>query len=127
MRVRDVGLRGERLHRRARRRRALLNPHLHVLFLDGAYHEDGAELVWNELGHLQTREVGQVLENAVRRMLRYLGRHGLLEPMITESRSIARFLAALGEPTDVPGRLPNRGPPYWKSTVLRRKALGDAA
>jgi hypothetical protein len=22
---------------------------------------------------------------------------------------------------------PNRGPPYWKSTALRRKALGDAA
>ena len=56
-----------------------LNPHLHVLFLDGAYHEDGAELVWNELGHLQTREVGQVLENAVRRMMRYLRRHGLLD------------------------------------------------
>ncbi|WP_437741131.1 transposase [Sorangium sp. So ce302] len=26
-----------------------LNPHLHVLFLDGTYHEDGADLVWNEL------------------------------------------------------------------------------
>jgi Putative transposase/Transposase zinc-binding domain len=310
-----------------------LNPHLHVVFLDGAYHEDGAELVWNELGHLQTREVGQVLEHAVGRMLRYLRRHGLLEiehdveqdqeaeaalcasavsgreppagpqwlrglsppspsalaydkplcasldgftlhaatragahhaaareallryvlrppiaqervelqqdglvrlslkrafadgtalvdmdplsllcrlaasvppprfhtvkyagvlasaspwrkrigprpakpeekpaqvddkatpkrkrggyrpwaellrrtfaidvlecpackgrmklvAMVTESRNIARFLSALGEPTDVPARSPNRGPPYWKSTVLRRKALGDAA
>jgi hypothetical protein len=31
-----------------------LNPHLHVVFLDGAYHEDGTELVWNELGHLRT-------------------------------------------------------------------------
>ncbi|WP_437512753.1 transposase [Sorangium sp. So ce1099] len=39
-----------------------LNPHLHVVFLDGAYHEDGTELVWNELGHLRTGEVGQVLE-----------------------------------------------------------------
>ncbi|WP_437607569.1 transposase [Sorangium sp. So ce834] len=47
-----------------------LNPHLHVVFLDGAYHEDGAELVWNELGHLRTREVGQVIEHAVGRMLR---------------------------------------------------------
>jgi len=309
------------------------NPHLHVVFLDGAYHGDGEELVWNELGHLKTREVGQVLENAVRRMMRYLRRHGLLElergaleeedepeaalcasavsgreppagpqwfrgllppspsalaydkplcasidgftlhaathagalnvaarealmryvlrppiaqervelqddglvrlslkrafadgtvavdmdplsllcrlaasvppprfhtvkyagvlasaspwrkrigprpampeepakadddaapkrkrggyrpwaellrrtfaidvlecptckgrmklvAMVTEPRSIARFLAALGEPTDVPGRSPNRGPPYWKSTVLRQKALGDAA
>ncbi|WP_437678979.1 transposase [Sorangium sp. So ce131] len=56
-----------------------LNPHLHVVFLDGAYHEDGTELVWNELGHLRTREVGQVLEHAVGRMLRYLRRHGHLE------------------------------------------------
>ncbi|WP_437933934.1 transposase [Sorangium sp. So ce341] len=39
-----------------------LNPHLHVVFLDGAYHEDGTELVWNELGHLPTRAVGQVRE-----------------------------------------------------------------
>ncbi|WP_437622922.1 hypothetical protein [Sorangium sp. So ce1151] len=56
-----------------------LNPHLHVVFLDSVYHEDGTELVWNELGHLRTREVGRVLEHAVGRMLRYLRRHGHLE------------------------------------------------
>ncbi len=56
-----------------------LNPHLHVVFLDGAYHEDGATLVWDELGHLETREVGEVLERAVRRMARYLRRHGAIE------------------------------------------------
>jgi hypothetical protein len=56
-----------------------LNPHLHVVFLDGAYHEDGIELVWNELGHLPTRAVGQVLEHAVGRMMRYLRRHALVE------------------------------------------------
>ncbi|WP_437983479.1 hypothetical protein [Sorangium sp. So ce117] len=50
-----------------------------------------------------------------------------LVAMVTEPRNIARFLSALGEPTDVPARSPNRGPPYWKSTVLRRKAPGDAA
>ena len=38
--------------------------------------------------------------------------------------SIARYLAAAGEPTDVPSRAPGRGPPYWKSQVLRRQALG---
>jgi len=38
--------------------------------------------------------------------------------------SIARYLKAAGEPTDAPSRSPNRGPPYWKSRVLRRQALG---
>ena len=37
--------------------------------------------------------------------------------------SIARYLAAAGEMTDVPSRSPGRGPPYWKSRVLRRQAL----
>ncbi|WP_437542392.1 hypothetical protein WME97_29815 [Sorangium sp. So ce367] len=41
--------------------------------------------------------------------------------MVTEFSSTARFLSALGEPTDVPGRSPDRGPPYWKSTVLRQR------
>ena len=39
--------------------------------------------------------------------------------------SIARYLAAAGELTDVPSRSPGRGPPYWKSRVFRRQALGD--
>ncbi|WP_165373800.1 transposase [Sorangium cellulosum] len=143
-----------------------LNPHLHVVFLDGAHREDGTELVWNELGHLRTDEVGQVLEHAVGRMLRYLRRHGHLEiehdveeddepeavlcasavsgreppagpqwlrglssycpSALAYDKNIVRFLSALGEPTDVSARSPNRGPPYWKSTVVRRKALGDA-
>ena len=53
-----------------------LNPHLHTLFLDGVYHEQGASLVWEPLGHLQTREVGEVLAHAVRRIARHLRRHG---------------------------------------------------
>jgi hypothetical protein len=47
--------------------------------------------------------------------------------MVTEPASIARSLVGIAEPVDVPGRSPNRGPPYWKSTVLRRRAFGDAA
>jgi hypothetical protein len=47
--------------------------------------------------------------------------------MLTEPKSVARYLAGIRELTDVPGRSPSRGPPYWKSVVLRRKALGDAA
>lgn len=54
------------------------NPHLHVVFLDGAYHEQDTALAWEQLGHLKTREVGEVLERAIRRMTRYLHRRGAL-------------------------------------------------
>jgi hypothetical protein len=50
------------------------------------------------------------------------GRMKLLA-MITAGKSIERYLAKLGEPTDVPGRSPSRGPPYWKSRVLRLKSM----
>ena len=33
--------------------------------------------------------------------------------------------APVGEATEVPQRSPGRGPPYWKSRVLRLKVLGD--
>jgi len=39
--------------------------------------------------------------------------------------SIARYLTAAGEPIEAPGRSPGRGPPYWKSRVLRLQAQGD--
>jgi uncharacterized protein YbaR (Trm112 family) len=45
--------------------------------------------------------------------------------MVTDPASIARYLAAVGEATEVKHRSPSRGPPYWKSRVLRRQALGD--
>ena len=45
--------------------------------------------------------------------------------MVKKPASIARYLAAAGEPTEVPRRSPGRGPPYWKSRVLRRQVLGD--
>ena len=45
--------------------------------------------------------------------------------MIKEPASIARHLAALGQATEVSRRYPGRGPPYWKSRVLRRQVLGD--
>ena len=57
-----------------------LNPHLHVAFLDGAYQEEAGELVFQELPHLKTTEVGDVLEQAVRRIDRHLRRHGKLLP-----------------------------------------------
>jgi hypothetical protein len=56
-----------------------LNPHLHLVFLDGAYYEQGSHLAWQALGHLQTREVGQVLQRVVRRIDKHLRRHRLLD------------------------------------------------
>src|SRR5262249_34445490 len=85
-----------------------LNPHLHVVFLDGAYHEEGASLAWEQLGHLKTREVGEVLERAVRRMARYLRRHGAIEPAEGEDEDVdpEEKLAA----SAVSGQAPPAGP-----------------
>jgi hypothetical protein len=55
-----------------------LQPHLHVLFLDGVYREHGKEVLWHGLPHLSTGEVGGVLEKAVRHIARHLMRRGLL-------------------------------------------------
>ena len=88
-----------------------LNPHLHVVFLDGAYHEQGAELAWQALGHLQTREVGQVLQRAVRRIDKYLRRHGLLDAFDpdAERQDPEDQLAA----SAVSGQAPPAGP-QWR-------------
>ena len=47
-----------------------------------------------------------------------------LMAVLNNPASIARYLAGLGEPTELPARSPDRGPPHWKSTLLRRQALG---
>jgi hypothetical protein len=52
------------------------------------------------------------------------GRMKLLA-LVKNPAIIARTLAAAGEATEVPQRSPGRGPPYWKSRVLRRQILGD--
>jgi hypothetical protein len=44
--------------------------------------------------------------------------------LVRNPAGMARYLAAAGELTDAPRRSPDRGPPYWKSQVLRRQALG---
>ncbi len=55
-----------------------LNPHLHAVFLDGAWYEESGELCWQGLGQLKTSEVGAVLESTVTRIERHLRRRGLL-------------------------------------------------
>ncbi len=100
-----------------------LNPHLHVLFLDGAYHEESSALAWEELGHLKTREVGQVLERVVRRMARHLRRRGALEPDDGENESAAPEdkLAA----SAVSGQAPPAGPQWLRGLPpLDPSALG---
>jgi hypothetical protein len=52
------------------------------------------------------------------------GRMKLLA-LVKGPASTARYLATVGEATEVPRRSPGRGPPYWKSRVLRLKVLGD--
>jgi hypothetical protein len=52
------------------------------------------------------------------------GRMRLLA-MVEDPADVTRYLAAVGEATEVPPRSPGRGPPYWKSRVLRRQALGE--
>jgi len=47
-----------------------------------------------------------------------------LVALVRNPLSIAWHLARIGEPTELPERSPDRGPPYWVSTILRRKALG---
>jgi hypothetical protein len=48
-----------------------------------------------------------------------------LVAMVEEPANVARFLTAMGEPTELPRRSPPRGPTYGKSRVLRRQVLGD--
>ena len=52
------------------------------------------------------------------------GRMHLLA-VVTKEESAARYLRARGELEEVPARTKSRGPPYWKSTVLRRGAAND--
>jgi hypothetical protein len=41
-----------------------------------------------------------------------------LVAVFNEAGGIARYLAAVGEATEVPRRSPSHGPPYWRSQVL---------
>src|SRR5262249_25057642 len=51
--------------------------------------------------------------------------HGRMKLLAMVKDPAPCYLEAIGELTELPPRSPNRGPPYWKSRVLRRWALGD--
>ncbi len=48
-----------------------------------------------------------------------------LVALLTDLQQVRRFLRSIGEPTEPPPREPARGPPFWKSRVLRRAAHDD--
>ena len=65
-----------------------LNPHLHTVLLDGAYHQHEGAIAWQELGHLHTREVGEVLRFAPRSIgSPSMRRHGFARHFIEDSES----------------------------------------
>ena len=94
-----------------------LNPHLHVVVLDGAWYEEGDELCWVGLGHLGTSEVGAVLESTVRRFERHLRRSGLLrleedDPDVPEDPESNLAASA------VLGQAPPAGPQWVRELAL---------
>jgi len=67
--------------------------------------------VWEQIDHLQTREVGEVLEHAVQRMARYLRRHGAIEAAgESDDVSAEEKLAA----SAVSGQAPPAGPQWLR-------------
>ena len=98
-----------------------LNPHLHVVFLDGAYREQGADLVFRALSHLGTRDVGEVLERAVRRIMKHLRKRGVLARSDDEEQEGEAQLVA----SAVSGQTPPAGPQWRRGlTVLPSQAFG---
>ena len=99
-----------------------LNPHVHAVFLDGAHHEGaGGEVTFHALPGLETEEVAGVLEDAARRITRYLRRRGLFGDddagsLAAPEGDEARALANLAE-SAASGRTPPAGP-AWKRGAL---------
>ncbi len=95
-----------------------LNPHLHAVFLDGAYRADVLAPTWKPLAHLQTRDVGAVLQKVVRHMVKLLTQRGLLGADC-ESEDDAQL-----EASAVSGEVPPAGP-QWRHPLapLRGQAI----
>jgi len=95
-----------------------LNPHLHAVFLDGAYRADVLAPTWKPLGHLQTRDVGEVLEKAVRRMVKLLTHRGLLADEANSESDDAQL-----EGSAVSGHVPPAGP-QWHHPLASLRGQG---
>jgi len=89
-----------------------LNPHIHAVFLDGAWHEQEDDLVFAGLGHLRTSEVGDVLEHTIRRIEKHLRRRGVLLGTRTRRSTTMPKRASLVRPCRVRLRRQDRSGRY---------------
>jgi hypothetical protein len=101
-----------------------LNPHLHVVFLDGGFREDGDEgAVFRALGHVQTREVAGVLEQTCQRMGKWLRRRGLPQTDGEDAADADDGLAQLAA-SAASGQVPPAGPEWRRGALpMTRAAL----
>jgi len=88
-----------------------LQPHLHLVVLDGAYREfDASTVGFAALPHLSTREVGQVLETICTRVDKLVRRRGLLDDGALEPQAEADPPPSSLAVSAVSGRSPPAGP-----------------
>jgi hypothetical protein len=109
-----------------------LNPHLHIVFLDGVYREPDANSAdspsFTALPHLSTREVGEVLETICKRIVKHLRRRGLLgdgERALEPEAEADEGLSSLAV-SAVSGQSPPAGPEWRRRPLpaLVHAALG---
>ncbi len=100
-----------------------LNPHLHVLFLDGVYREQDVNgrdsPSFTALPHLSTRDVGEALETICKRVVKQLRRRGLLgdgERALEPEAEAGDGLSSLAA-SAVSGQSPPAGP-EWRRRRL---------
>lgn len=103
-----------------------LNPHVHAIFVDGVHHEDeSGEVKFHALPRLETEDVARVLEDAARRITRYLRRRGLFDdagetaeqqalsaPQGDEARNLAELAANAAS-----GVTPPAGPAWRRGSL----------
>jgi hypothetical protein len=104
-----------------------LHPHLHILFLDGVYRElDASTVAFTELPRLSTREVDEVLERAVARIVKHLRRRGLLATVQGEAddEPDADGLSMLAA-SAVSGQSPPAGPEWRRKSAPLSPRVAD--
>jgi hypothetical protein len=90
-----------------------VNPHLHLIVLDGAYRELAASTVgFRALPHLSTREVGEVLETIGKRLVKRLTRRGLLADGTLTPQAETDDGVSLLASSAVSGQSPPAGPEW---------------